>query len=85
MPFDCWQRSTILVEHDRSDVIRFMKLLMNGGYRRNTRGGIVKVTCGGTCGLGLHGRRLDTICKTVFDAVIDLLYQQVFLPSGFLK
>jgi len=54
----------IPVKRDRSDVVGQMKLVMNGCYGRNARGGVMELTCSGPCGVGVHMRnRLDTICK----------------------
>jgi hypothetical protein len=75
----------IPVKRDRSDVVRFMKLLMNGSYGRDARGGFVELTCSGPCCLGVHVQQARHNLQAVLDAVIDLLYQQVFLPSAFLK
>ena len=75
----------IPVKRYRFDVVRFMQLLMNGGYGRNARGGIVKLTRGGSCGLRVHVQQARYNLQAVPDAVIDLLYQQVFLPSAFFK
>ena len=49
----------IPVKRDSSDVVRFMKLLMNGGDSGYAGGSIVELTRGGPCGC----RRLDTICR----------------------
>ena len=70
---------------DRSDVVSLVKLLVHGGDGRNTGGGTVEVTCCSARCLGLHVQKARHDLQAVFDAVVDLLDQQVFLPSAFLK
>ena len=44
----------ILVKRTCSDVVRFMKLFMNGSYGRNARGGIVELACSSPGDVGVH-------------------------------
>ncbi len=53
----------ILVKRDRSDVVRHVKLSMNGCYGRNARGCIVELTCSDPAVVACICSRLDTICK----------------------
>jgi hypothetical protein len=43
-----------LLDRNRSDFVRFMKLFMNGSYGRNARGGIVELTCSSPGDVGVH-------------------------------
>src|ERR1700691_5883606 len=45
------------VKRDRSDVIRYMQLSMNGSYGCNARGGGVELIRGGPGGIGVHAQK----------------------------
>ena len=73
------------VKHHRSDIIKFLKLLVNSGDGRDTGSSVVELTCCGARCSCLQMQKARHNLQAVFDAVIDLLHQQVFLPPAFLK
>ncbi len=73
------------VERHCSDVVISVKLLMDSSDGSDAGSSVVKLTCCGPCCLSLQMQKAGHDLQAVLDAVVDLLHQQVFLPSNFLK
>src|SRR5665213_2287637 len=70
----------VFIELHRSNVVRLMKLAVDGGDSGDTGGGILQLRLRCACCSGLQMQKARHDLQTVLDAMIDLLQQKVFLP-----
>ena len=75
----------VTVKRHGSNIVIFVKLLVNGGDGRDARSSVVELTCCGPRCLSLQIQKAGHNLQAVLNAVIDLFQQKVFLPSTFLK
>ena len=75
----------ITIKNHCTDIVIFVKLLVNGGDGRNTGSSVVELACCGARCFRLQIQKARHNLQAVFHAVLDLLHQQVFLPTAFLK
>ena len=75
----------VTINLHRSDIVIFVKLLVDDGDGLDARRCVVKLICCGARCFGLQMQETGHNLQVVLDAVIELFQQQVFLPSAFLK